>query len=104
MAAAVQVSDSLDVVSHYPSLAAKLVASTTTYLAKFMQNEFIGASTDYWECSKNWLTEDNFPAEHAPCGADRAIFEKVCLSYQYHYCRTSIMAFILWFSGILFLC
>ena len=32
---------------------------------------------DFWECPDNWLTEDNFPADHAPCGSDRAFFDKV---------------------------
>ena len=43
-----------------------------------LQNEFVGATNQYWECALNWLTEDDSPAEHAPCGDDRAFFDTVC--------------------------
>lgn len=45
-----------------------------------LQNEFVGATDRYWECASNWLTEDDFPVRHAPCGDDRAFFNTVCLS------------------------
>lgn len=42
-----------------------------------LQNEFIGAATNYWECGSNWVTKDDLPAQHSPCGDDRAFFDKV---------------------------
>ena len=50
-----------------------------------VQNEFTGATVDYWECADNWITEDNFPANHAPCGSDRAFFEKVAIAQFFHH-------------------
>lgn len=60
----------------------------------WLQNEFIGAAAHYWECAGNWLTEDDLPVEHPPCGDDKAIFDQVCaignhlasfrLFFQYH--------------------
>ena len=48
-------------------------------MATILQNEFTGASVDYWECADNWGTRDGFPVEHAPCGSDRAFFDKVLI-------------------------
>ena len=43
----------------------------------YCQNEFVGAATNYWECSQNWMTSDGSSVEHAPCAAENAIFDKV---------------------------
>ena len=43
------------------------------------ENEFL-APPRWWECASNWLTKDNSPAEHPPCGDDNAVFEEVGIS------------------------
>ena len=46
------------------------------------ENEFL-VPARWWECASNWLTKDNSPAEHPPCGDDNAVFETVGMILLY---------------------
>lgn len=57
------------------------VPGDTQPMAAAVENEFIGAAAHYWECAGNWLTEDDLPVEHPPCGDDKAIFDQGAFSF-----------------------